>query len=459
MLTYSIIGQQTFAKVAFHNAYNSNANFRTFGGSLLLMIRVMTGEAWTQIMVDLDTPQPGCQVDPTYDPSYCGFHDSPTCKPLDGCPVPKASQSFFLSFEVAVANITMNLVIAIIVDAYSYEKNLYKPIESRKLGLFVDAWCNYDPNLTCYITVDDLESFIVDSDANPYALSSDLTVIKVRKRIISYGFQLHSDHNVFFEDVLKVLEAEHIAKVNGDPPLETSPILDEASHPRFKSLANLDDAYFDRKMQRRFAIPLTSGPPRSDLMPMLVQLGDRGRNLSNSIEGKGKSRLLNRGWGYGNLLSSRTEVAIVKGMTKFKSTFNRFFMLRAFAWWRANVAIENYQIRKKLFIIWPPDPYRPRRNELRSWMLSVMDAGAVIDPAMLRCDGHVVDFRDDDEWGNESEAESIYEDPGDFSDSNVSVGRTPISFNRSAFMQKGVERVISNICGIVLQYYTYNTIY
>lgn len=41
---YAIIGVQLFAPVAFYESYNEQANFRTFGSAMLLLLRMATGE-------------------------------------------------------------------------------------------------------------------------------------------------------------------------------------------------------------------------------------------------------------------------------------------------------------------------------------------------------------------------------------------------------------------------------
>lgn len=40
---YAVIGVQLFATVAFHGEYNEQANFRTFGSAMLLLLRMATG--------------------------------------------------------------------------------------------------------------------------------------------------------------------------------------------------------------------------------------------------------------------------------------------------------------------------------------------------------------------------------------------------------------------------------
>src|SRR3546814_6177131 len=40
---YAVVGVQLFANVAYHGSYNEQANFRTFGSAMLLLLRMATG--------------------------------------------------------------------------------------------------------------------------------------------------------------------------------------------------------------------------------------------------------------------------------------------------------------------------------------------------------------------------------------------------------------------------------
>ena len=49
---YAILGMNLFGKVKFGENLNADANFTNFGNSLLVLLRMVTGEAWNAIMYD-----------------------------------------------------------------------------------------------------------------------------------------------------------------------------------------------------------------------------------------------------------------------------------------------------------------------------------------------------------------------------------------------------------------------
>ena len=71
--------------MGFEGAVDEQANFQTFWGSMVLLLRLSTGDGWNGFMYDMATDREGCVDDPDYDPDMCGFTDRANCTPLDGC--------------------------------------------------------------------------------------------------------------------------------------------------------------------------------------------------------------------------------------------------------------------------------------------------------------------------------------------------------------------------------------
>ncbi|KAJ8559206.1 hypothetical protein ON010_g8243 [Phytophthora cinnamomi] len=90
LFIYTTMGVQMFAKVALGDNIDMHANFQTFGRGFLFMIRAATGESWDDCMHDYVSSPDGCVDDPPYDPTMCGFNNSATCVPLNGCGNPIA---------------------------------------------------------------------------------------------------------------------------------------------------------------------------------------------------------------------------------------------------------------------------------------------------------------------------------------------------------------------------------
>lgn len=57
---FSILGMQIFGNVKYGEFLNKDANFRDFGSSMLLLMRVVTGESWNFIMFDCQIEYPHC---------------------------------------------------------------------------------------------------------------------------------------------------------------------------------------------------------------------------------------------------------------------------------------------------------------------------------------------------------------------------------------------------------------
>lgn len=53
LFIYSVLGLNLFSTVMYQSSYNNRANFRSFGESILLLLRSLTGESWNIIMIEL----------------------------------------------------------------------------------------------------------------------------------------------------------------------------------------------------------------------------------------------------------------------------------------------------------------------------------------------------------------------------------------------------------------------
>jgi len=57
---FAVLGMTLFGNIKFGEYYNKDANFRNFGSSMLLLMRVVTGESWNMIMNDVGVEYPYC---------------------------------------------------------------------------------------------------------------------------------------------------------------------------------------------------------------------------------------------------------------------------------------------------------------------------------------------------------------------------------------------------------------
>ena len=99
-----------FGKVKFGENLNEHANFRNFGQSLLLLLRMVTGEAWNSVMYD-------CMITP----ATSGCDDSSDCA-IGECCGSQGAPAYFIAFVVLGTFVTLNLLIAVVVDNFSNQK-------------------------------------------------------------------------------------------------------------------------------------------------------------------------------------------------------------------------------------------------------------------------------------------------------------------------------------------------
>jgi hypothetical protein len=121
---YAILGVQLYAKVRLQGSLGPNANFQTFTGAVLLLVRSSTGENWNGLMYACALSDNTCESDPKYDATVCGFNDSgaPPCTPINGCGDGVTPFFYFISFTLLVTFILLNVFIAVILEGFSNEK-------------------------------------------------------------------------------------------------------------------------------------------------------------------------------------------------------------------------------------------------------------------------------------------------------------------------------------------------
>ncbi len=136
---YSVIGNNLFAIVMHGNSINKDNNFHYFIGSFLALIRVTTGDNWSDMMNELSIPKEGCIDNQSYEdlikdgPKGCGGY---------------LSYWYFLSFIILNNLVIINLFIAVVVE--SFFNNTEKPeniIEDRLIQQFFQIWGKYDVNI------------------------------------------------------------------------------------------------------------------------------------------------------------------------------------------------------------------------------------------------------------------------------------------------------------------------
>ena len=145
---YAILGTQVFGRLAYGEALNRHANFKTFGNSLSTLLRTLTGEGWQEIMYD-------CMNKKNCDPSFdCAIG---TCCGTDAAPV------YFVSFVAFSSFIILNLLIAVVLDNYSMSRKEAdnQNVTPEDVKSFRRVWKKFDPDLTGFVSTMDVKSIIL----------------------------------------------------------------------------------------------------------------------------------------------------------------------------------------------------------------------------------------------------------------------------------------------------------
>jgi len=118
---------------------NSNNNFQSFLPSLLTLIRVTTGDNWTDIMNELAEAKQGCRDTQTWaelvseGPKGCGGN---------------LSYWYFVSFVMVNNMVIFNLFIAVVVESFmTHTEKLDDVVEDRIIFKFYQLWGKYDRNI------------------------------------------------------------------------------------------------------------------------------------------------------------------------------------------------------------------------------------------------------------------------------------------------------------------------
>ncbi|KAL1923072.1 uncharacterized protein VTP21DRAFT_9448 [Calcarisporiella thermophila] len=206
LVIYAIMFMEVFGLTRFNEWYNPHANFRSFSDSLLLLVRIVTGENWNKVMHD-------CMVEPP----YCVYDPK---EPLNSdCGHAIWAYILFISFYVICTYIFLNMFIAVIIHSFSYiyEEDDLSLITMDDLNEFKRCWAHFDPLGTGYIPPEDF--------------------VKLIKRIKGkFGMRIYDDQYTIPNLLKASLDAEYKRR-----PSVSASYQDEASVDRTLNVANSND--------------------------------------------------------------------------------------------------------------------------------------------------------------------------------------------------------------------------
>lgn len=149
-LVYAIAMTQTFGLTRFGANETGNINVRNVPKALILLFRTSVGEGWNQIMEDYaEIYWPYCTVGDKYFNGDCGS--------------PEWARALFISWNILSMYIFVNLFISLIYESFSYvyqRSSALSVISREEIRRFKQAWAEFDPNGTGYISKEVFPRFL-----------------------------------------------------------------------------------------------------------------------------------------------------------------------------------------------------------------------------------------------------------------------------------------------------------
>lgn len=141
---FAVLGTNLFGAVntdqRTYYGLSSRANFKNFGHAMLTLLRVATGDDWSELMFDSMVEPPDCsESNPTAD---------------RGCGSAGAAYAFYYAFSIVGQWILLNLFCAVTLEQYADERMRPPPVVLREhVEGFHRLWLSFDPHRTGFVHV------------------------------------------------------------------------------------------------------------------------------------------------------------------------------------------------------------------------------------------------------------------------------------------------------------------
>ena len=157
-LVYAIALTQTFGLTRFGENETGNINFRSVPKALILLFRTSTGEGWNELMEDFASiDHPYCTEGERYFESDCGS--------------PEWARALFVTWNILSMYIFVNLFVSLIYESFSYvyqRSSGLSVISREEIRRFKQAWAEFDPNGTGFISRDVFPRLLGVSSMAPF---------------------------------------------------------------------------------------------------------------------------------------------------------------------------------------------------------------------------------------------------------------------------------------------------
>jgi len=160
MYIYAILGIELFHNLPLTGEFiNDDANFASFGVAMMTLFRCITGESYNGIMHDAMITETGSA------PGRCYEAEG-------NCGKPATANFFFISFFVLESLVMLNLIVAVVLDAFAEEDKANEmKLPPQIMEYFIESWSRFDKDATCFMDTKNLKALIMDlpamNDENP----------------------------------------------------------------------------------------------------------------------------------------------------------------------------------------------------------------------------------------------------------------------------------------------------
>ncbi|XP_053549925.1 voltage-dependent R-type calcium channel subunit alpha-1E [Bombina bombina] len=192
---YAIIGMQVFGNIRLEedSHINRHNNFRSFFGSLMLLFRSATGEAWQEIMLSC-LGDKGCEPDTS---AASGHNENERCGT-------DLAYVYFVSFIFFCSFLMLNLFVAVIMDNFEYLTRDSSILGPHHLDEFVRIWAEYDRAACGRLHYKDMYK-LVRVISPPLGLGENCPYRVACKRLVLMNMPVTEDMTVHFTSTLMAL--------------------------------------------------------------------------------------------------------------------------------------------------------------------------------------------------------------------------------------------------------------
>ena len=220
---FAIIGMHSFAMLDLTSTPGINRemsqyiNFQNFKNAFVTLLRLTTGEAWNSIMFEASWQKSilyQCNEDETFETIIAADRDPQDWQGPKGCGNFFGAILFFNIFNLFVTLIYLNVVVAVIVDAFSGSSQVSKlPFGVKLMEECIMCWAKFDPEATYFITIQDLDKMVeqlakLESSSELFVYQHAVESSSVFRRRLIGALEIPMFDNfkkVMFYDVLQQL--------------------------------------------------------------------------------------------------------------------------------------------------------------------------------------------------------------------------------------------------------------